>query len=524
MDKIEIWDSFLKAWPISRVKSMTLSEYTNLDKDDSFTYCLEAGTQDLGSIWGGSSFKFGIFKRKDTEARTDGRGLVYSNGFGWYQKYGDDKEQAFAKIKTHICTVIEAVRQRDLSNIDRVDLGDAYKWKIAFLYQDRNRPSIVNIYSPDVLRVAAPDYSSCSISEIHTYLMTQKGTEDILCYGESLWNDFSKQFAFWKVSHGKQYFNHEQRKIAVSNKTIIVHQDTRNGKEHSFEHKMAIGDYVYLCNGNDKGLVLLGKVLSDAVPSNKGVGWLERRIDIIKKLDTPIKYKGINRGWAPNNRSTCKKVSHTALSSFQSGILFKYFKMSIEEVYRTEKENNIKSLLGDNEGDNVSTTQEIQILDELPPCPPLQNRSPKGNKIDYIKKQKRAMIIGDKGERIVVKAEQKRLREAGFEELASKVKQVSLEDDSLGYDILSYEANSSETERLIEVKSTTRSDLSTGFYLSANEYNKSTELENYWLYIVLDVETEKPKLYKQPDPFSSNGFRLEDYQYRVFINNEGSNK
>jgi len=51
----ELWDNFLTTWPLAKIQSMSLSEYTNLNRSDSFCYWLEKKTESLGSIWGGSS-------------------------------------------------------------------------------------------------------------------------------------------------------------------------------------------------------------------------------------------------------------------------------------------------------------------------------------------------------------------------------------------------------------------------------------------------------------------------------------
>ena len=40
---------------------MTLDEYSKIGDKHTFTYWLESRLDQLGSIWGGSSFKFGIF-------------------------------------------------------------------------------------------------------------------------------------------------------------------------------------------------------------------------------------------------------------------------------------------------------------------------------------------------------------------------------------------------------------------------------------------------------------------------------
>ena len=68
-DPHQLWSDFLAAWPLARVRQMTLEEYTNASKDDAFIYWLEVRLDSLGNIWGGSAFKFGIYCRKKAEAK-----------------------------------------------------------------------------------------------------------------------------------------------------------------------------------------------------------------------------------------------------------------------------------------------------------------------------------------------------------------------------------------------------------------------------------------------------------------------
>ena len=68
--------AFLAAWPPERVRHMTLQEYTNGNKDDAFIYWVESRLDKLGSIWGGSAFKFGIYYRDDTEPKEPNGGRV----------------------------------------------------------------------------------------------------------------------------------------------------------------------------------------------------------------------------------------------------------------------------------------------------------------------------------------------------------------------------------------------------------------------------------------------------------------
>ena len=82
------WSDFLDAWPSERVREMALEEYTNSDRADAFIYWLEARLDMLGSIWGGSAFKFGIYHRSDTEPKKTSRGRMWGDTYAWLTKFG----------------------------------------------------------------------------------------------------------------------------------------------------------------------------------------------------------------------------------------------------------------------------------------------------------------------------------------------------------------------------------------------------------------------------------------------------
>lgn len=67
----EQWSRFLKVWPIERIKTLTLEEYTTSADDRTgdnpdypFTYWLESLTEDLGSIGGGLLLNLVFFVEK----------------------------------------------------------------------------------------------------------------------------------------------------------------------------------------------------------------------------------------------------------------------------------------------------------------------------------------------------------------------------------------------------------------------------------------------------------------------------
>lgn len=63
------WDAFLTEWPVERLRTMTLDEYTSAGDKNCFVYWLESRLDQYSSIWGGSAFKFGIYSRNDTVAK-----------------------------------------------------------------------------------------------------------------------------------------------------------------------------------------------------------------------------------------------------------------------------------------------------------------------------------------------------------------------------------------------------------------------------------------------------------------------
>lgn len=85
-------------------------------------------------------------------------------------------------------------------------------------------------------------------------------------------------------------------------------------------------------------------------------------------------------------------------------------------------------------------------------------------KIDYSRKQERNTAVGQLGEAFALAYERWRLAE--HPELAEKIVHVSLEDDTLGYDIKSFETDG--RVRYVEVKAT-EGPLATRFFISANE-------------------------------------------------------
>lgn len=151
-ERHELWQKFLEKWPASKIEGMSLDDYTSFGGDrQSFSNWLEVHTDALGSIWGGSAYKFGVFKANPSskvvsDSTHDGDGT-----YKWYKRYGRTAAEALEYVKQTFAHIAMSVASNDLSAIDKVDFGHAVTWKIAFLYQSEENPIIVPIYNKKML-------------------------------------------------------------------------------------------------------------------------------------------------------------------------------------------------------------------------------------------------------------------------------------------------------------------------------------------------------------------------------------
>ena len=211
----QLKETFLQEWPLTRIQNMTLEEYTNLDKT-SFCYWLEAKTHDLGSIWGGSSYKFGIYKRRDISTTITVDNRITDGEYAWFQKYGTTKEAAFQTVKNTIISIIQNAQNNTLENIDAIDLGDAYKWKIAFLYGNFN---VVNIFKNESLLEAAQSLgyneASKNYSDLNRFIFSNKPSEqDYFDFTAELWKKTSLANSFSEIIENfKSYLEFSETKI-----------------------------------------------------------------------------------------------------------------------------------------------------------------------------------------------------------------------------------------------------------------------------------------------------------------------
>jgi hypothetical protein len=147
----------------------------------------------LGSIWGGSAFKFGIYSRNSKEKLANVGGRTYSDNYAWMVKYGNSEEEAFASVKANILETIDAVTKNEIEKIDQIDLGNAYKWKIAYHYQESlEKPICINIFKRSVLEAASKSPHGSPRSLMQRKLVKEWPGSDFIKYAQELWKTYSK--------------------------------------------------------------------------------------------------------------------------------------------------------------------------------------------------------------------------------------------------------------------------------------------------------------------------------------------
>ena len=149
-DNDKLYDDFCRQFPFDDLQKMDLKKYTSIKSDpsweNSFCYWIEHKTNGLGSISGGNAYKFGIFRCATTPK--DDPNHLNDTKYAWCAKYGDNRNTAFKNILKNIVDVATAAKNGDYAKIDNIDLGHAFKWKIAFLYSEKK---LIGWFSRDKL-------------------------------------------------------------------------------------------------------------------------------------------------------------------------------------------------------------------------------------------------------------------------------------------------------------------------------------------------------------------------------------
>ena len=190
----KVWTEFLTLWPVEKVRSMTLEQYHSPENPDCFVRWLESKAKDLGAVRSGSYFKYGVFQRGNRdEDKESGQTYAYGDVYAWRSKLGTTPEQAFARVKEAILSIIASIQHGDLDGVQLVDnqrvLQSTITWKIAFLYQDRNNPQIISVYAKKALVAALHDADASTLTQAELYhrIMEGRAGKNLHVYSGEIW-------------------------------------------------------------------------------------------------------------------------------------------------------------------------------------------------------------------------------------------------------------------------------------------------------------------------------------------------
>lgn len=328
--RYQLWDEFLRVWPPGRLATMTLDEYSLAGSKDSFTYWIESRLDQLGSIWGGSSFKFGVFSRRNLDAREETGHRRYSETHGWNSSLGNTVEEAFATVRDHIAGLASLARNSDLEAIEAADLlGETTKWKIAFHYQNRDNPLIVDVFKKAPLALYAGKPANYSMAELQKAVMARRPSGlGVLEFGQQVWEEWSgKSQTIWKLLHSSSDFTEEEWQSCLDEHLAVISRDVERHKEFV---EAPVGELFYLCHDGSPRRIC--QFISEAMPYVDDEDWVQRRYRVLQDAVRTDRYAASPKKWSPRGSSIFWPVGLKDLPEFEEHLLKPYFGMDLKEL------------------------------------------------------------------------------------------------------------------------------------------------------------------------------------------------
>ena len=227
--KDSLYKKFNEKFPLSFLPQMTLEQYTDTKRQDSFCYWVENITRELGSIRGGSSAKFGVYEY-NTKPDSNSKNLDSDNKYAWDIKKGKDCQEAYKNVLKDIVKIANAAAIGDFEKIDddsSISLGHAYRWKIAFLYSNKK---LFNGFTKDSLVflanqiVGSKKYNLKSkTSELQKIIIEHK-PENV-----NLWDYGDKQWETWQTEQAKNNPNSWIKYFEELTKEIKAYSKNHSG-------------------------------------------------------------------------------------------------------------------------------------------------------------------------------------------------------------------------------------------------------------------------------------------------------
>ena len=255
----ELYNEFHKRFPLEKMKTISLEEYTNLEKN-SFCYWVENKLNNWGNIHGATSYKFGIY-RWNKEPEKNKTSILADDKYAWQDRFGKSPEEAFENVRNKIVKIIEASKNQDYKTIDDIDISEMFKWKIAFLYSEKK---LINWFSRASLfcfaKYLGKEFDeNTPTSYLQSFLMKKKGDKSLEVFSEELlpiWKKYKQEINGNDIYEGNKMTDNddtiEQYKFLLLNShNLILHGAPGTGKTYlAHEIAEAMG-----CSDNEIGFV-----------------------------------------------------------------------------------------------------------------------------------------------------------------------------------------------------------------------------------------------------------------------------
>ena len=203
----KLYNEFMKTFPVEKVRTMKLEEYSNSDTETAFIYWIEYKLNKLGGIRSAKPREWGIYKygkKPGPEEKLDS-----DDSYAWKRNLGSSREDAYKKVHSDIIQIVDASISGEYEKIDDIGndyLGEIIKWKIAYLYSGRK---LCNFYKKEAFvyicnKLNGHFDGNSKISEMERFLMKNNDENlpmDDFC--DPLWNDYDKNNKDSKVKKDK---------------------------------------------------------------------------------------------------------------------------------------------------------------------------------------------------------------------------------------------------------------------------------------------------------------------------------
>ena len=543
----EILNAFLKQWPLSAVKKMTLEEYVDIENPETFTQCVETKTRSLGSIKGWRSIKFGIYKRKDPKKRH--KNYWDDSEYTWMKKFGETRGEAFKQIRNCVVKTIECAQKGNFETIDEIQLPDFYKWKIACLYSNQR---LVSIFKKSILENIYQHYAGATkgpmrVSQVQRLMIENKPSNLSV-------HEFMVQLDEAFHQHGSTSAYTGTRKLPPKkNKKKITHYWALQGNPKYYDIDGAINnlDRDWWLTGNSKiksgdrlvfwqskdakgkrGVVGFGVAIGNPVKKSGDIDniyWTKRHKKKIKekKKRIQVRYVKIKKPiWEDSKRNKALLNSLTVCGGQGTS-----FHVTEEQWKKLLKIAKIDELPFETEEVHIEGGEVAKLIsidnasiehsNVLQESKQKSSRNKKGSKPKTYRRSKQPKQVGDWAEEFVLKFLQNNPKtpsnmKQNYPPLNPKkdVIWTARAGVTPGYD-LSYTSTKGKTVG-VEVKGTVSKKM-TSFELTSNEWKKSQELKgNYVIALVSSVGKEKTGLQFIVNPYKQLDAEPSSYVCRIY--------